>query len=53
MTADIRLLGKMEDVAGVEGSAKRDLFNERFKREMAKLMGISPDRLHIEAIMAD
>ena len=53
VTADIRLVGKMEEVAGLEGSAEREMFNERFKREMAKLMGISPERLHIEAITAD
>jgi hypothetical protein len=43
----------MEEVAGVEGSTEREMFNERFKREMAKLMGISPERLHIEAITPD
>ena len=39
VTADIRLLGRVEDVAGAEGSKKRELFEQKFLREMAQLMG--------------
>ena len=53
VTADIRLLGRLEDVAGKPGTEKRVLFEDKFKREMAKIMGISAERLQIEAITPD
>ena len=38
---------------GEVGSKQRELFEAKFIREMAKMMGIAEERLTIEAVSAD
>ena len=38
---------------GEIGSKQRELFEAKFIREMAKMMGIAEERLTIEAVSAD
>ena len=50
---DIRLLGSLDEHAGEEGSEERAQFKEKFLNDLAKQLGVSVDRLEVEAIFPD
>jgi hypothetical protein len=43
----------MQDHAGNPNTDRRKLFEDKLKREMAKQLGISEDRLEIEGVFPD